>query len=219
MTNSEVLNPAGLKIPPDVGSQLVLALEASLDTIRAEHPEVPPAVVVINSGGQVKYGHFAHSRWPLRGTDTKIAEIMISGEGLQRPPELVLATLIHEAAHGLAQVRGIKDCSNNGKYHNKRFAKLAEELGLQVEVHAQARYLGHSNTTIPFGEHTLLIADLAPKLVAYRAFEQAGPRSTPTQVRELSLKCRCPRTLRMFQSAYDKGPVLCDICESSFETH
>ena len=217
MSKTKVLNPAGLKTPSDVGSQLVLAMEASLDALRKDHPEIPPAVIVINSGGNVKYGHFASGRWPLKGTDRNLAEIMISGEGLKRPPEMVLATLIHEAAHGLAHVRGIKDCSNNGKYHNKRFAKLAKELGLQVDTHPTAKYLGHSNTTIPFGEHTILISDLTPKLLAYRSFEAGDKKIAAPPVRELSLKCQCPRTLRMFQSAWEKGPVMCDICESSFE--
>jgi hypothetical protein len=40
-------------------------------------------------------------------------------------------TLLHEAAHGLADVRRIQDTSNKNRYHNQRFARLAKELGLQ----------------------------------------------------------------------------------------
>jgi hypothetical protein len=35
---------------------------------------------------------------------------------------------VHEAAHGLANTRGVKDTSRQGRYHNKRFRALAEEL-------------------------------------------------------------------------------------------
>jgi hypothetical protein len=40
--------------------------------------------------------------------------------------------MLHEAAHALATRRGIKDTSAAGnRYHNKRFAALAAELGLR----------------------------------------------------------------------------------------
>ena len=55
---------------------------------------------------------------------------MISGEGLRRTAHDVLGTLLHEAAHALAHARGIKDTSRQGRYHNKHFKTLAEELGL-----------------------------------------------------------------------------------------
>jgi hypothetical protein len=40
--------------------------------------------------------------------------------------------MLHEAAHALAAVRGIRDTSAEGnRYHNKRFVALAAELGLR----------------------------------------------------------------------------------------
>jgi hypothetical protein len=39
--------------------------------------------------------------------------------------------MLREAIHALAYVRGVKDTSRGGKYHNKReFVALAGELGL-----------------------------------------------------------------------------------------
>jgi hypothetical protein len=39
--------------------------------------------------------------------------------------------MLHEAVHALAHVRGVKDTSRGGKYHNKReFVALAAKLGL-----------------------------------------------------------------------------------------
>ncbi|MEV4091258.1 hypothetical protein [Streptosporangium saharense] len=43
-----------------------------------------------------------------------------------------METLLHEAAHALAHVRGVKDTSSGYRYHNKRFVRLAVELGLSA---------------------------------------------------------------------------------------
>lgn len=58
----------------------------------------------------------------------------------------VLGTLLHEAAHGVASTRGIKDTSRQGRYHNRRFAQLATELGIVV---APDGARGWSATTPP----------------------------------------------------------------------
>jgi hypothetical protein len=54
-----------------------------------------------------------------------------AGECLAEGPRQTLQTMLHEAVHALAPVRGVKDTSRGGKYHNKReFVVLAGELGL-----------------------------------------------------------------------------------------
>ncbi|MQA17813.1 MAG: hypothetical protein GEV09_28270, partial [Pseudonocardiaceae bacterium] len=98
-------------------AQLVAALETAWTAIRDRHPKVPAAVVVVGSGTtsrQAKYGHYAAMRWQ-HGTD-RLPEVLISGEGLQRLATEVLTTLLHEAAHGLADTRGIKDTSRQGRW-------------------------------------------------------------------------------------------------------
>ena len=72
---------------------------------------------------------------------------MISGEGLRRTPREVLATLLHEAVHALAAARGITDTSRQGRYHNRKFALLAAELGLDVDE--DPGQFGWSVTTVP----------------------------------------------------------------------
>lgn len=42
---------------------------------------------------------------------------------------------VHEAAHAIAERRGIRDTSRQGRYHNARFKALAEEVGLEVRGH------------------------------------------------------------------------------------
>jgi curved DNA-binding protein CbpA len=106
-------------------SRLLAVLEGAGTAIRRHHPQIPPVVIIIASssnGRQRAYGHHAPQRWHAAGTDR--AEIMISGEGLARDAANVLGTLLHEAAHALAAVRGIKDTSRQGRYHNQEIQDL-----------------------------------------------------------------------------------------------
>ena len=115
-------------------SPILKVLEDLWLEIRRWHPDIPPAVIIIASGTDGKHprwGYHAPGRWNVNGQ--QYAEVMISGEGLRRTPDEVLGTLLHEAAHALAHARGIKDTSRQGRYHNKHFKTLAEQLGLAVE--------------------------------------------------------------------------------------
>jgi hypothetical protein len=128
-------------------SLLVAALEHTWQTIRRRHPDVPDAVLVVASGAEGKrlnLGHFAPHRWQVHGADRH--EVLVGGEGLHRGPTEVLGTLLHEAAHGLAQARSVQDTSRQGRYHNHRYAQLARELGLEV---ATVKPIGWSATTVP----------------------------------------------------------------------
>lgn len=114
-------------------AELVSALEAAWAAIRVNHNEIPAVVIIVGSGTatkQAKYGHFAPTRW--QHGENQLAEVLISGEGLKRPVEEVFTTLLHEAAHSLADVRDIKDTSRQGRWHNQKFAALASELGLDT---------------------------------------------------------------------------------------
>ena len=79
------------------------------------------------------YGHFTLSdnTWvsKLGGTH----EINIGAGTLSRPIEEVCATMLHEMIHLYNHINGIQDCSRGNTYHNKRFKKVAEEHGLNVE--------------------------------------------------------------------------------------
>ena len=132
---------------PQAGSQILKVLEDIWLEIRRRHPEIPAVVIIIASGTDGKHtrlGYHAPGRWNVAGEQR--AEIMISGEGLRRSAREVLGTLLHEAAHALAAERGIQDTSRQGRYHNTRFAQLAQELGIEVGKNPS---LGWSLTTVP----------------------------------------------------------------------
>jgi hypothetical protein len=92
-------------------SAVVAALEDAWAAVCARHPDVPEVVVILGAGsearrGLFKWGHFAAARWQVAGTNCP--EVLVSGEGLDRGAGPVLATVLHEAAHGLAATRGAR---------------------------------------------------------------------------------------------------------------
>ncbi len=93
--------------------------------------EVPTITIQSTVGA---YGHVSVAKvW--HNEDKATHELNLSADYLNRPIENVVATLIHEACHLYAMQNGIKDTSNNGVYHNKRFKELAEDRGLHIERH------------------------------------------------------------------------------------
>jgi hypothetical protein len=198
-------------------SLLVAALERTWQTIRTRHPDVPDAVLVVASGTDGKrlnWGHFAPHRWQVNGTDRH--EVLIGGEGLQRGPTEVLGTLLHEAAHGLAQARQVQDTSRQGRYHNRRYAQLARELGLEV---ASVKPIGWSATTVP--QHTATayagqLEELQAALVLWRRQEHrigAGTRSRNL----LAAACGCGRRIRVAKATLAEAPILCGACQQPFQ--
>jgi hypothetical protein len=213
----------GLLATPDstaVISQLLAVLEDAWQAIRRHHPQIPPVVIIIASGGngrQRAYGHHAPHRWHAAGTDH--TEIMISGEGLTRDAASVLGTLLHEAAHALAAARNIKDTSRQGRYHNQKYKTCAEELGITVE-HDQR--IGWSITSVPEAtarRYAVQIAALAEAMTLWRHAEQQtarggnGGRSTNL----LAACCPCGRLIRIAASTLAAAPIICAACDGKFE--
>ncbi|MFF0145798.1 hypothetical protein ATK36_1073 [Amycolatopsis sulphurea] len=128
-------------------TRVMHAMEQLWAAIRHRHADVPDAILVLASGTMGTtteiHGHFARARWHVGdGVDPR-AEFFLGAEGLRRSPAEILSTTLHEAAHGIAATRDIVDVSD-GRYHNKRFAALAAEVGLRAD---QADRIGWSATT------------------------------------------------------------------------
>jgi hypothetical protein len=203
--------------PDGTASLLLAALEHTWTTIRQRHLDVPEAVLVVASGSEGKrlnWGHFAPHRWQVNGADRH--EVLVGGEGLQRGPLEVLGTLLHEAAHGLAQARQVQDTSRGGRYHNRRYATLARELGLEV---ASVKPIGWSATTLPettAGAYAGQLAQLQAALVLWRRQEHrigAGTRSRNL----LAAACGCGRRIRAARTTLEEAPILCGACAQPFE--
>ena len=87
-----------------------------------------PIITVQRRGRKHAYGWFGPKLW-IDG-QAEPPELNISAEDLNRPAKDVLLTLAHEMVHQRAYELGVKDTSRGGRYHNRRFARLAVEVGL-----------------------------------------------------------------------------------------
>lgn len=182
------------------GDPLYAALSATWRAIQARHPEVPDVMVTLGSGtlgqrGAVRLGHFAENRWQRGENGPELHELFIGGEGLRAGPAAILGTLLHEAAHGLATVRGIPETSNRGYYHNKRYKALAEELGLEV---ADAGARGWQDTSVAPAsqrEYAAQLAQLAEVLPIYRHAEEQPPPRNRSRNR-IPAVCDCAAPVR-----------------------
>jgi len=203
--------------PDGAASLLVACLERTWTTIRTRYPDVPDVVLVVASGSEGKrlnLGHFAPHRWEVAGADRH--EVLVGGEGLHRGPLEVLGTLLHEAAHGLAQARSVQDTSRGGRYHNRRYATLARELGLAV---ASVKPIGWSATTVPEATaagYAGQLEELAAALVLWR--RQEHRIGTGTRSRNLlAAACACGRRIRAAKATLAEAPIVCGACGQPFE--
>lgn len=202
-------------------SGVVQALERAWWAIRERHKEVPAAVIIVGPGDNRRglvWGHFSPLRWTRRGGKST-DEIMISGESLARPAAETIGTLLHEAAHALAEARKIKDTSRGHRYHNRRYKALAEEMGLDV---ALAEKIGWSVTTMRPATVTRYAAeiedlDLAQQAML-RAFRQTQlEEKKPARASRAKAVCGCERSISVAPGVLDDGPIVCGLCSEEFK--
>jgi hypothetical protein len=199
---------------------LLAALEQCWAGIRDRHPEVPAVVLVVASGSpatarqSMKWGHFASLRW--QHGKTRLPEVLVSGEGLSRTPGEILTTLLHEAAHGLADARNIQDTSRQGRWHNKHFAAHAQELGLTPTKDAK---LGWSPCTLrpeTAGAYAAQLDQLTAALTVWRHPEVLSTKTRTNNNNGVSAECGCARKIRVSRAVYEAGPILCGLCNCRF---
>ena len=194
---------------------LVTAVEAVWTQIRRRHPAVPDVVVTLGCGssrpGSVTLGAFAPNRWVQGEVD--VHELFIGGEGLADGPVELLGTLLHEAAHGMAATRGVKDTSRQGRWHNDRFRELAAELGLDITKDDR---IGWSLTTIPAAtrdRYRREIEQLGHALVAHRRREPHAARGGGKPSNNgVAAECGCGRRIRVAKTVYQVAPIVCGAC-------
>lgn len=203
-------------------TDLIKACESAWSAMQERNPELPDAVILVASGGRRAknlYGHFLREGWEHEDGD-KIHEVMIVAEQLKRSPEDIFTTLMHEATHALAFARDIKDVS--GRYHNKRFVMVAEELGM-VSPESSLPQIGWSavklsdETVEAYREH---IDNIGKELNLCRSFQSSGAKKGKTT---WVFGCECGRKLRLGKKAiqdyadWDNVMIDCGICGSEFQ--
>lgn len=206
-----------------VASPLVRALEAAWAAIRKRHPGVPPVVIVLGSGvergSHTKHGHF-HGGAGWRVDHTGRPEVLIAGESLSRSAEDIFATLLHEAVHALNHAREVSDTTRGGRYHNRKFASAARELGFAVEdmpPHGMARTV---LTPDLIDEYQGAIGDIHAELRISRDAPETGRARTRSGAggRPVTVVCACKpaRRLQVYPATSACGPITCGVCGSEF---
>ena len=121
--------------------------------------------VLVTAGGtpRAAHGWFAPSAW--RYGDRHVHELFLNADRRVPhpsvdPAEDVLVTLLHEACHAWAQANDVQDTSRQGRWHNKRFAKIARRIGLVAEPDSR---IGHTTqySPVPCGDGVVCFGDSA----------------------------------------------------------
>ena len=200
------------------------ALERAWAEIHWRHPDVPHVVAEMASasdGRQVRCGHLVSGRW-LR-PDGGLTELLVDSECLGLEPRGVLGALLHEAAHGVASVRGIRDVSESGRYHNARYRALALELGLDC---ARSSSSGWSFTEVPDSlaaryrgtvrRLAIALGSLSRTQALPAPGRPGGRPGEPASSAYALLMCPCDRRIRMSLGVLAQGPILCQVCGDEF---
>jgi hypothetical protein len=229
------------------GSRIIAALEEAWSEIRARNPDVPPAVVITGSGASQRgtpegyrlRGHHWPERWITDpGKAKRAPELFVAGELLALGGRDVLEVMLHEAAHALAVARGIKDTSAEaGRYHNKRFVKLAEELGLRGpgDTDKVTGWSGCRITDATAAEYTQAIKRIDSARLPYLldlgltggpdgpgegGQDEGGDAGKPKRAgKRHAAECACepPRRIQLTPKQLEAGPILCGVCGEPFE--
>lgn len=143
--------------------------------------------------------------------------------------ELSFERLLHEAVHGIAAARGVRDTSRAGRYHNRRFLAIAEELGLD-----------HADDPHPSSGFSLVTMSGATRRRYRRTAErlqravQAHLTATATDTARsfrgpaarhgssgggvrVKAVCECGRNVRVVPSVLAQAPIVCGACKKPFQ--
>lgn len=194
-------------------------LESTWAAIRRHQKDLPLVAFVIGAGtgakdGSLTAGHFAPATW-ADDTDAEFArhEVFIAGELLKAGPTQVMATLLHEATHALAHVRGIKDTSRGGRYHNAAYKALAEELGLSVVKVGSIGWSGTSLTPAAAQVYLNQLTRLANITAHRRPVSRAQATGRKSSNNGVAACCpTCGRKVRVSRAVLDQGPIVCWPC-------
>jgi hypothetical protein len=198
------------------GSPVVKALEDAWATIRDHHPELPEVFIVVGARSGTKQ-HLRHRHPAATGWQGDDQRLSVDEEGLNGGAVVVLGTLLHEAAHALAQVRNINATSRRGRCHNRRFAKLAEELG--VEHDRRLRWSSSTPTTDSIARYRTALDNLDRALRSYRHPQATGGRNPPSSDNPVACACDGGRHIRVSRTTLGGGPIVCQVCGSQFDPH
>lgn len=205
--------------------EILMALKGAWSTLQRIAPDLPDVVVM--AGG---------FRAPTIDPQISPPDVFVSTLTLSSGPTAALCALGHDAAHFLAEARGLNDTSNRGRYHNGTFAELAAELGFDYLDHSPSSRYGTANLR-PIEEflHQRARAGEPTKVdfrLNLRALAKVLPTDNPDipiprcrtqrtrrpEANKATAVCACepPRIIYANRGTLDQAPIVCGRCESRF---
>jgi len=194
-------------------SIITKALEDAHEIIRLK-TGAPRATILVSRDTASTMGHF--TPWtPWENETEKFHEIMISASYFKRGARAVLGTLLHETAHSLDNKEGVQGVTGDG-YHNKKFAKRAEGLGL---TSTKAPRIGFSATAVSDECATrwadaLAIIEEGLRLTADQSGASAKPKGRNKNLKVA--ECDCGEKIRLSLKTLEKCRPICQDCETEF---
>ncbi|CAL9671762.1 hypothetical protein [Streptomyces sp. enrichment culture] len=228
-------------MPTHAGTRITTALESTWAAFQRHHPDLPDVVMITGTGTQgrnrkrPKLGHHCSDRWLDAAAGGRRAELFISGEAIAAGGQVVVETALHEAAHTLAAARDIRDTSCAGRWHNRRFAELAREVGLEPPKRAEPviGFSGALITAATVSRYASVIRKLDTAALARietpdeggdqekdEDGKKEGPRGGKGRAgKRLAVACACekPRRMQVTPKLLEGGAILCGECQQPFQ--
>jgi hypothetical protein len=126
-------------------------------------------------------------------------------------------------AHASANASDIQDTSNKGRYHNKRFKKIAEAMGIELN---EAPTIGWSVTTLPdstAGVYRTGLDRLTKSLTTYRMglnladTATAEPKAKNKTKAMMECECHDPVSVSIQWFERFSDALECRNCAAPFE--
>lgn len=171
-------------------------------------------VITIQKTRMNAYGWFTPDRtWRDKNNEesdeTSYNEINIDPRWFNvRTPSDIAETLLHEMCHYYNKVNGIKDC--NGQVHNKKFKRVAEDVGLVVE---KGKSVGFGYTSMSDELKTYMDEVVKPNEKAFEYFRSAPIKAATGGTKKKTLfKYTCPECGQEVKGKRDVT-IKCGLCD------
>lgn len=176
--------------------------------------KLPEPVITIQKTRMNAYGWFTPDRtWRDKNNEdsdeTSYNEINIDPRWFNvRTPADIAETLLHEMCHYYNRVNGVKDC--NGQVHNKKFKRVAEDVGLVVE---KGKSVGFGYTSMSDELKTYMDEVVKPNEKAFEYFRSAPIKTAAGGTKKKTLfKYTCPECGQEVKGKRDVT-IKCGICD------
>lgn len=192
-------------------SDIAKALEYAYKQVSKHHDVLPIIFTVALDERNTKRGSYTYDKWTNH--ERTVDEVFINSNILAEGAESVMRTVLHEAVHSLARKREVQETSRDGRYHNKKFKELAEEVGLVVKKDEKVGYCTPGLTD----EAKVVYAGAVEKIAKVLEFWQEPRPKGGSAGRQLKAVCGCGRILRGSRKVFDEGEIICGNCGEEFE--